>query len=212
LCFGIAAEQFSGAWLYGRTSPGCKIKTAVPLRQMLKHAVEWDYLRKNPAEKVRYPKIPKNDKKMEKAILAPAEIRLLLDHLAEKWKALILVAITGGLRIGEILAMKWGNLDLGREQYFVRETWVRTENRANKDQPFDEPKSESACAPVDLTPTCLDALRAHQKRQAEEKLKAGEKYQDMDLIFATAKGGPFQDINVVRRVFRPSFVCLKFKG
>jgi len=65
-------------------------------------------------------------------------------------------------------------------------------------------KSESACAPVDLTPTCLDALRAHQKRQAEEKLKAGEKYRDMDLIFATAKGGPFQDINVVRRVFRPA--------
>jgi integrase len=177
------------------------------LRQMLNHAVDWDYLRKNPALKVKYPKIPKNDKRMEESILTPDEIRVLLDQVSEKWKALLLVAITGGLRIGEILAMKWGNLDWGRGQYFVRETWVRPVNRANKAQPFAEPKSESSIAPVDLIPTCLDALRAHRKLQAEEILKAGEKYQDIDLIFATASGGPLEDTNVVRRMFHPALMA-----
>ncbi len=174
------------------------------LRQMLKHAVEWDYLRKNPADKVRYPKLPNNDKRMEDAILTPEEIRILLDQVSEKWKALILVAITGGLRIGEILAMKWGNLDWGRGQYFVRETWVRPVNRATKEKPFTEPKSESSIAPVDLTPMCLNALRVHRKLQAEEILKAGGKYQNQDLIFATVSGGPLEDTNVVRRMYHPA--------
>lgn len=174
------------------------------LRQMLKHAVDWDYLKKNPAEKVKYPKIPKNEKKMEDAILTPTEIRVLLDQVNDKWRALLLVAIAGGLRIGEILAMKWGNLDWGRGQYFVREAWVRPGNRAKKEIPFSVPKSESSIAPVDLGQTCLDALRTLRKLQAEEKLKAGEKYQDQGLIFATASGGPLEDTNVVRRMFKPA--------
>jgi len=174
------------------------------VRQMLNHAVEWGYIRDNPSAKVRYPKLPRRDHEMESNILAPAEVRLLLDNLAESWQALVLVAITGGLRIGEILAMRWGNLDWNRGQYNVRETWIRPK----KDRPamYTAPKTESSMAPVDLTPTCLETLKSHQRRQDEEKLEVGKEYQDQDLIFASATGSHLHDTNLISRVFKPALV------
>jgi integrase len=180
------------------------------VRQMLNHAIDWGYLRTNPALKVRYPSIPKR----EVEPLAPKEIRAFFDAVAEeyhdqptaqaKWRALHLVAIFGGLRIGETLAMRWGNLDRESGQYFVRETW----HRPKKGRPayFDEPKTKSSIAPVDLSPTCMVALEEHHLMQKKEILKGGEKYQKQDLIFATATGGALHDINIAARIFRPVLV------
>jgi len=98
--------------------------------------------------------------------------------------------------------MRWKNLNTDTGQYFVKETWLRP--RAGQKAAFDEPKTESSIAPVDLTPTCLNALMEHRRRQAEIKLKAGEDYQDQDLIFATALGKPLHDRNVVTRIFHPA--------
>lgn len=55
-----------------------------------------------------------------------------------------------------------------------------------------------------MTPVCLEVLREHHKRQTEEKLKVGSDYQDQDLIFATAKGTPWDAHNVVNRQFLPA--------
>jgi len=78
------------------------------------------------------------------------------------------VAIFAGLRIGEILAMRWGNLDSDSGQYFVKETW----HRPKKDRPayFADPKTKSSIAPVDLSPACLDALEEHRLMQKKEIL------------------------------------------
>jgi integrase len=125
------------------------------VRQMLNHAIDWGYLRTNPALKVRYPEVPK--RKVEP--LTPYEVRAFFDAMAEeycdqpiahaKWRALHLVAIFGGLRVGEILAMRWGNLDRNSGQYFVKEGW----HRPKKGRPayFDEPKTKASIAPVDLS-------------------------------------------------------------
>jgi integrase len=172
------------------------------VRQMLKHAVDWEHLRKNPAEKVKFPKLHNRDKEMESHVLSPQDVGVFLDHVPEKWYAFFLVAITGGLRIGELIAMKWDNLDWTRGQYFVRESWVRP--KKDRAASIGSPKSESSRAPVDLIPTCLESLKEHRTRQAGEKLKAGQKYQDQGLIFATAVGGLLHDINVVQRVFKPA--------
>ena len=87
-------------------------------------------------------------------------------------------------------------------RYFVKETW----HRPKKDRPgyFDTPKTNTSVQPVDLTPTCIEALEAHRIMQKREILKVGEKYNNQDLIFATAAGGPLHDINVASRVFKPT--------
>ena len=168
------------------------------LRQMLNHAVEWGYLKKNPALKVVNPKV----KRKEMECYAPTEVRVFLEHVAEEWQAFFLCAISSGLRIGELMAMRWANLDRRNGQYFVKETWLRP--MGGQSASFAEPKTDSSIAPVDLIPEALDALSAHQKRQAAQKLKAGEKYQDQDLIFATATGGPLDNAHIVQRVYQPT--------
>jgi len=168
------------------------------IRQMLNHACDWGYIRTNPAQKVKDPRVPKH----EMDCLTPAEVRLFLGGVPEKWYALFLTAITTGLRIGELLAMKWDNLDWQRSQYFVRESLTR--KTETEEAGFAQTKTEGSAQAVDLTPTCLEALQAHRKRQAEERLKAGESYQDHDLVFATALGTPLNDRNVVNRVFEPT--------
>jgi len=175
------------------------------LRQMFDHACDWGYLRSNPAAKVKNPKIPRR----EQDAYSPEEVRRFLEKLPEKWYALFLCSIVGGLRIGEVIAMKWQNVDWERGQYFVKESWSRPQG--GRPGHFSTPKTESSVAPVDLTPSCLDALRAHRKRQSEEKLKAGEKYQDQDLVFATAKGMPLGDGNLTRRVFNPALTEAKLR-
>jgi integrase len=168
------------------------------LRQMLDHACDWGYLRSNPAAKVKNPKIPRR----EQDAYSPEEVRRFLEKLPENWYAFFICSVVGGLRVGEVIAMKWQNVDWERGQYFVKESWSRPQG--GRPGHFSTPKTEASIAPVDLTPSCLEALRAHRKLQSEEKLKTGGQYPDHDLVFATAKGMPLSDGNLTRRIFSPT--------
>ena len=164
---------------------------------MLDHAVDWGRIRTNPTRKVSFPRIPRR----ETDFYSPEEIRLLLKKAPAKWYPFYLVAVTTGMRLGELLAMKWENLDWNQKQYSVKETF--SQKRGPTARGFAETKTEGSAQTVDLTATCLRALEAHRKRQAEEKLKVGEKYQDLGLIFATGIGSGWKDKNVVNREFHP---------
>ncbi len=63
------------------------------------------------------------------------------------------------------------------------------------------PRTEESIASVDLSPTCLAALQQHRQWQAEERLAAGSDYEDLGLIFWTARGRPLDEKNVVHRQF-----------
>ena len=186
-------------------APGTVKQHLSLLRQMFDHAIDWDYLRKNPAKKVPNPKVPKR----EKDFLTPDEVRDLLAHTPGRWYAFVLVAVTTGLRIGELLAMKWSNVDWGQGVYFVLENLQRKTETHPKG--FSTPKSADSVAPVDLSPRACEALRAHRAAQAREKLAAGVEYKDLDLVFATEVGHPLDHWNVKRRVFEPALknACLR---
>jgi integrase len=115
---------------------------------------------------------------------------------------MILTAIASGLRIGELLAMKWANLDWHSGTYHVQETLTR--KRDTQEAGLADVKTESSAQPVDLTPACLDALRDHLQRQKEIRLKRGKDYQDMGLVFALDSGKPMNDGNVMNRIFHPA--------
>ena len=138
-------------------APGTVKQHLSLLRQMFDHAIDWDYLRKNPAKKVPNPKVPKR----EKDFLAPDEVRALLEHTSERWYAFILVAVTTGLRVGELLAMKWSNVDWDQSKYFVRENLQRKTETHPKG--FSAPKSDDSVAPVDLSPRACEALASSSR-------------------------------------------------
>lgn len=168
------------------------------LRQMLDHAVDWGYLRTNPARKVRNPRIPRR----EMDYLNADEVRRLLAAAPPQWYPFLLTAVTTGLRIGELLAMRWANLEWRTSRYFVKETLSRA--RYDFAGGFTSPKTEGSAQSVDLSPVCLQALRQHRHHQAEEKLEVGDGYEDQDLVFATRLGRPWDWHNVERRYFLPT--------
>lgn len=168
------------------------------LRQMFNHAIEWDYLKSNPAQTVSYPRIVQ----IEKDCLTPGEVRTLLVHVADEWRPLFITAITTGMRIGELLAMKWQHIDWRSGQYRIREIYSR--KRDGHPAGFAPPKTDGSAQSVDLTPKCMDSLKTHQAAQAAQKLKKGPDYQDLDLVFCTAFGGPLNDRNVVHRRLEPA--------
>lgn len=162
------------------------------LKGMSKHAVRWGYLRNNPALYVERPKIL--DKEMD--FFTKEEIGVFLAHVPPMRYALFLTAIMTGLRQGELLAMKWGNLDWNLGQYFVKESLYQGR--------FLEPKSRKSKRAIDLAPTLLRELKQHQVRQYEKRLQAGSNYQEFDLIFCTESGTPLDPKNLVKRAFNPA--------
>lgn len=168
------------------------------LRQMLRHAIDWGYLRANPAEKVKNPTIAKR----ETDALSPEEFQAFYSKLPEEWQLFFLVTVSGGLRMGEALAMRWANLNWRSGQYHVKETWLRS--RGGEPHSFGPPKSPASAAPIDLVPEAIEALRSHRTRQKAQKLEAGQDYNDQDLIFATDLGAPLDDSHVKQRSFFPA--------
>lgn len=188
-------QRFKSSKLAAELSPQTVKHLLRLMRQMLAHAVEWELLRTNPAKAVRNPRVPKAD--MD--VLTPAEVKAFLEATPTKWQPLFRTAISTGLRLGELLAMKWENLEWESRRYFVRETLARA--RGDYRGGFASTKTEGSASSVDLIPTCLSLLEEHQKRQAAEKLGAGPSYEDSGLIFATALGKPLDQKNVVHRQF-----------
>jgi integrase len=175
----------------GRVKPKTINNTLVPFKEMFTHAVRWGYLRENPAHYVEKPRVPHR----EMDFLTKEEIHCFLSAVPQDRYPFFLAAILTGMRLGELLAMKWSNVDWHREQYVVRESLYKGR--------FVEPKSASSKRAINLARTLLDALRTHKARQSERRLQTGEVYQDHDLIFCTALGTPLDRGNVVKRDFWP---------
>jgi integrase len=166
------------------------------LRQILDHAVSWGYLRKNVARNVKFPPIPKR----EADCLSPEEARVFLKSVDQKWYAFFLTAIVTGLRLGELLGMKWENLDWKKGQYYVKETVLLS--REGRPASLGQPKTLSSMGNVDLTPASLNALKELYDSQNEQSLKTPNQFNG--LMFSTSLGGLHDHRNIVRRVFEPT--------
>ncbi len=109
-----------------------------------------------------------------------------------------LLAIHTGLRQGELLGLKWSDIDLDRGTLQVR----RILSAAKEGPRFTTPKSNRGRS-VRLTAQAVQALRNHRKRQVEERLKHDGFWQDHGLVFTTLVGTPLNRHNVFSRSFKP---------
>ncbi len=111
----------------------------------------------------------------------PCRAQLGLDQLAEangRLAALFAVAITLGLRPGELRALRWDHVNLDQGVVYV---WRST----RRDGDTKTPQSRRSLV---LPKRAIDALKVHKKRQAAERLSAGEDWQDHDLVFCREDG------------------------
>jgi integrase len=165
------------------------------LHNALEHAHKRNLILHNAASKteppkVRPPEIHPLDAEKTKALLSDAR--------GERLEALYVVAVTAGLRIGELLGLKWTDVDLETETMRV----ARTLSCAKEGPRFTTPKNGKGRS-ITLTRQAVEALRSHRKRQNEERLRAGTLWEDNGLIFASETGAHLRHDTVDRHSFKP---------
>lgn len=134
--------------------------------------------------------------------LSEAEARTFLDTAREagdRFEPLYVLAITTGLRRGELLGLRWDDSDLDRGTLRVGRALVREGSR----HVVGETKTKRGRRRVNLTPRTVVALKAHRKRQLEHRVKLAGLYQDHGLIFPSENGTPLNPENLVKRSFKP---------
>src|SRR5215218_5669077 len=166
------------------------------LHKALAQAVRWNLIPRNPADAVKAPTpTPK-----EMHPLSALEARRLLEAArGDSLEALYVLAIHTGMRQGELLGLKWADVDLENAIVRVR----RTLTRKGTGYVLGEPKTKKSRRTVRLTQKAVEALRSHRVRQAREKLRIGSLYQDQDLVFAGRNGGLINPSNLRQRSFKP---------
>jgi integrase len=166
------------------------------LRKSLKAAVVDRLINYNPTDGVRPIKTPTGAAKESKA-LAPYQVKVLLEEAPEsRFEALYVVAIYTGLRRGELLGLKWTDVDLDKGT-------LRVQRSLDVDGTFKTPKNQAARRALKLTSRALEALKAHKVRQNAERLQAGTRWQDHNLVFPNTIGKPMNAGNFYRREFQP---------
>jgi integrase len=120
----------------------------------------------------------------------------------------ILLGFGTGLRRGELLALRWQDVDLQRGLMHIRQTLGRVrvremrEDRKKTQLMFQEPKTEQSRRTIPIPADIIEELQRHKARQAQEKLLLGQAYEDHGLVFCSALGHPLEPVDFYRRFVR----------
>jgi integrase len=144
---------------------------------------------RNVASLVSPPKVPH----AEITTLSSAQVRALLTAAqGDNLEALIVLAVTAGLRQGEMLGLKWADIDTDAGTLSVRRSLAPV---ASGELIFQEPKTARSRRTITLTRAAISALKAHRVRQTEERLRAIG-WEHGDMVFPDAIGRPQHPSNV----------------
>lgn len=185
---------------HSKLSPTTVHHRHVALKMALKRAVELGMLVRNPADFTQ----PPRPNRPEMRVLGESEVARMLRALAGTPAELVgRLALMTGARLGELLALRWSDLDLDAGVMYVRQTLV--EHLRSHDDPtwysFKEPKSGTG-RPVDLDAGTIAGLKEHRKVQAQTRLRLGVAWSALDLVISNCIGEPV----------RPSTASAQFRA
>ncbi|HWR35376.1 MAG TPA: tyrosine-type recombinase/integrase [Clostridia bacterium] len=153
-------------------------------RAILNEGKRWSLLGDNPAVGVRLPRISRN--KQQRTMLAPAEIRSLIEALPWPTNALVTLMVNGSLRFGEVAALRWKRILKDRIE--IRERVYEGE--------FDDTKTESGDRDV--------PLNGAMKKWFETAWKLTKRRKPDDLVFCARNGSPISRRNMLNRQLKPT--------
>ena len=167
------------------------------LRRALKQAVVRGLVPHNAAEGASLPRTGKQEIRP----LSPDEVRRFLAAArGDRLEALFVVAVTCGLRQGELVGLRWGDIDLEARRLTVRRQLQRSKDGSGL--VFSPTKNKKNRA-IRLGNHGIEVLKAHRRRQSEEKRLAKGLHPESDLVFVTTQGTPLDPPNLVARSFKP---------
>jgi integrase len=165
------------------------------LHKALETAVRWNLIARNTCDLVS----PPRRKRFE---IQPLSIQQIQQFLAvargHRQEALFILALATGMRRGELLALKWQDLDLEQGTVQVRRILTRIPSKLpGRGYEEAEPKTDKGRRSIALPSFAAEALKQHHLRQLEARLKAGPAWQDHDYVFCTSIGthlNPTRDV------------------
>jgi integrase len=159
------------------------------LSKALRDAAKNDLVSRNVCKEQAAPKV--SDEEMVIVRDVPALVAKLKD-----WRhdTVAMVALFTGMRLGEVLALRWSNVDLDSKIIHAREALEQTKRFGVR---FKTPKSKAGRRDITLPDILVEALHEHRKAQLELRLQLGlGKLPDDALLFATVEGRPLSTIDV----------------
>jgi integrase len=186
---GHIQRMLAGLTARGDLSPTTVRYTNTVLRIALGRALKAGKVIRNAATLVD----PPAKARLELRPLSADEVGAFLESIADTRDApLYTVAIGTGMRQGELLGLRWSDVDLEAGTLTVRHSLDR------RTFELAEPKTDFARRTLRLGGEVGAALRSQRRRQLEERVAAGSRWQERDLVFASPIGAPL-DHAVVRR-------------
>jgi integrase len=174
----------------GRLSPRSVQYVHVIIHRSLRDAVRWGKVTRNVSDMADPPK-GKSSRNM--ATWTGKELFAFLGQLqGDTLHAPILLAATTGMRRGEVLGLRWSDVDLDQGRVTVRQTMtaIRDVDTGRHVIVTGEPKTAKSRRSVPLPAQTVAALRAHRKVQAQQRLMAGPGWTDHGLVFGEPNGQP----------------------
>lgn len=175
-------------------SPTTIKRIHIIINSSLKQAMKNGLINKNIATAVTVPKQIKH----EISPLTKDEITLFLKEAKKnRLYAAFLLECGTGLRRGELIGLKWVDINFNHKTLHVKRSLVvkydmeaKLQGKKATSLVFETPKTEKSKRIISIPDHIVKELRAHNKRQKEEKLRIGKFYNDNSLVFCQVDGSP----------------------
>jgi len=178
------------------------------IKYFLNYAVDEGYLIKNPCNGKTIVIPGESVKETEVRPFTDNEIILLRAVLdSHRLKALFLLDLATGLRQGELLGLKWSDIDMINKELHVKRSLkqvsIISADGTRKRKTIEQiPKTKGSIRTVPIPNNLINILKAHSSIQKQEKLKAGSSYKVSDFVFTTEVGTTIDARNITRQYER----------
>lgn len=193
---GLYATLMRGDEEHRRLSARSVAYVATILHRAFRDAVRWQALVRNPADAA---DPPRPGARPEMQTWTGAQLHTFLNHVATDrlsgaWRLLA----TTGMRRGEVLGLRWSDVDLDAGSLRITRTLITTDVQRKGSPGFawGTPKTKKGRRTVALDPASVTALRQHRTRQLEERMALGANYADEDLLVCKLDGTPLHPKNL----------------
>lgn len=158
---------------------------AMTLHRLLKDAVRWGRIARNPADMADPPKRTATHREIRAWNVETLRTFLEVtrdDNLFALW----LFLATSGVRRGEALGLRWLDVDLDMARARITQTVISISWKVH----FGQPKTAAGRRPIALDPMTVGVMRDHRKRMLELRLLVGDGFVDQGLVFCHPDGSP----------------------
>ena len=183
-------------------APGTVARIHATLHRALGQAEKLDLVPRNVASLVTPPSARKSRPQLK--TFTPEEAKRFLTAIqGDELEAMYTLAITTGMRRGELLALKWADIDLDASFLQVRAT-VRHKKRADGGgYALEAPKTAKSMRRIKLAEIACAALHRQKARDAAMRLAAGADWHDEGLVFPDTHGWAQRGNHILQRKFQP---------